>query len=130
MGAGNWITLSDLRVFVNQAAKPIPAENPDVGARSRQMRTPGRRALAQCPVRPVTVVVIDLLVKDQPQVPFAGDQHPVQALAAGAGDPAFGDRVRTQRPARSIGRASVHRRATSLSGLGWSGGWWLVALSA
>ena len=27
-------------------------------------------------------------------MPFAGDQHPVQALAAGAGDPAFRGRVR------------------------------------
>jgi hypothetical protein len=40
------------------------------------------------------VVVIDVLAEDQPQVPFAGYQHPVQALAAATGDPAFGDRVR------------------------------------
>ncbi len=30
--------------------------------------------------------VIDVLIKDQSQMPFADDQHPVQALAAGAGD--------------------------------------------
>jgi hypothetical protein len=28
-------------------------------------------------------------IKDQPQVPLAGDQHPVQALTPGAGDPAL-----------------------------------------
>ncbi len=44
------------------------------------------------------IVVIGILAEDQPQVPFAGDQHPVQALAAGAGDPPFGDRVRPRRP--------------------------------
>ena len=59
---------------------------------------PGGRALVQRPVRPVCVVVIDVLINDQSQVPFAGDQHPVEALAAGAGDPAFGDRVRPRRP--------------------------------
>jgi hypothetical protein len=34
-------------------------------------------------------------------VTFAGDQYPVQALTAGAGDPPFGDRVRTGCPHRS-----------------------------
>jgi len=39
--------------------------------------------------------VIDVLVKDQPQVALASYQHPVQALAADAGDPAFAGGVRT-----------------------------------
>jgi hypothetical protein len=37
--------------------------------------------------------MVGVFIKDQPQVPLAGDQHPVQ-LAADAGDPAFRDRVR------------------------------------
>jgi hypothetical protein len=45
--------------------------------------------------------VVGVLAEDQPQVPFAGDQHPVQALAAGAAHPAFRDRVRTRRPDRA-----------------------------
>ena len=61
-------------------------------------RPPGRRVLVQRPVRPMRIVVIDILTGDQPQVPFAGDQHLVQALAAGTGDPAFGYRVRPRRP--------------------------------
>jgi len=28
------------------------------------------------------VIVIDILAENEPQVPFTGDQHPVQALAA------------------------------------------------
>lgn len=70
------------------------------------MWTPGRRALLHGPVRAMDVVVIDVLAQDQPQVPFAGDQHPVQALAAGAGDPAFGNRVGRRRrlhPIQMIG---------------------------
>jgi hypothetical protein len=41
--------------------------------------------------------VIGVLAEDEPQMPFTSDQHPVQAFAAGAADPAFGDRVRTRR---------------------------------
>ena len=52
------------------------------------------RILLQRSVRPVAVVVIGVLAEDQPQVPFADDKHPVQALAASTADPAFGDRVR------------------------------------
>jgi hypothetical protein len=40
--------------------------------------------------------VIGVLAEDEPQVPFPSDQHPVQAFAAGAADPAFGDRVRAR----------------------------------
>jgi len=57
------------------------------------MRALRGRVLVQRPVRPVAVIVIGILAKDQAQMPFAGDQHPVQALAAGAADPAFRDRV-------------------------------------
>jgi hypothetical protein len=73
------------------------------------MRTPGRWTLPQCPVRPVRVVMIGVLAEKQPQVPFAGDQHPVQAIAACAGDPPFGDRVASHRqlhPIRMIGTAA------------------------
>jgi hypothetical protein len=57
------------------------------------MRAPGRRVLLQCPVRAMQVVVIGVLAGDQPQVPFAGDEHPVQALAAGTANPPLRDRV-------------------------------------
>ena len=53
------------------------------------METPGGRILLQRPVRPMSVVMIGVLTKDQPQVPFVGDQHLVQALSAGAAHPAL-----------------------------------------
>ena len=46
----------------------------------------------------MSVVMIGVLTKDQPQVPFVGDQHLVQALSAGAAHPALRDRVRPRRP--------------------------------
>jgi hypothetical protein len=52
-------------------------------------------------VRAMDVVVVGVLAQDQLQVPLAGDQHPVQALAPGAGDPALRDCVRPGRPDRS-----------------------------
>ena len=63
---------------------------------------PGGRVLLQRPVRPVDVVVAGVLAEDQPQVPSAGDQHPVQALAPGAGHPAFRDRIRAGRLERGL----------------------------
>ena len=57
----------------------------------------GGRVLVQRPVRPMGVVMVGVLAEDQLQVPFAGDQHPVQALAAGTGDPAFGYSIRARR---------------------------------
>jgi hypothetical protein len=89
VGAGNPVILCDLRIFADQPAEPVPAENPDAGVRSGRMRTPAGRTLFQRPVRPVRVSVIGIFAEDRPQVPFPGDQHPVQALAAGAGNPAF-----------------------------------------
>jgi hypothetical protein len=44
-----------------------------------------------------TLLMIGVLTKDQPQVPFVGDQHLVQALSAGAPHPALRDRVAPHR---------------------------------
>jgi hypothetical protein len=122
VGAENGVTSCDLRIFMDQATEPITAQNPDVGIRSRRNRMPGRRPLLQRPMRPMRVVMIDVLAEDQPQVPLVGDQRPVQALAAGAGDPPFGDRVRTRRPDRcpddphrGRGEHGVERRSELVS---------------
>ncbi len=85
-----------------QAAEPVAAQNPDVCVLRGRMEAPGRRTLMERSVRPVGVVVIDVLIKDQQQVPFPGDQHAVQALAAGAGYPPLGDRIGLGRPDRGL----------------------------
>lgn len=52
---------------MDQATEPVPAQNPDVCAQSRRMRTTGRWPLVQRPVRPVRVVMIGILAEDQPR---------------------------------------------------------------
>jgi hypothetical protein len=113
----NGVTSGDLGIFVDQAAEPAAAPNAHTSYFRRRMSRPCRRVLLQCPVRPMAAVTIDVLAQDQPQVPFASDQHPVQALAAGTGNPALRDRVRTRRPDRrpddphcGRGEHSVERR--------------------
>jgi hypothetical protein len=85
------------------AAEPVPAHNPDVAPRHEWMRAPGRRILME---RSVSVALIGVVAEDQPRVPFADDQRPVQALAADAGDP-----PRCPRPSRPTTQVSrVGRR--------------------
>jgi len=80
VGAEYCVTSCDLAVFADKAAEPIPPGNAHIRHGCGWIGRSGGWGLVQRPVRPVAVVVIDVLAKDQPQVPFAGDQHPVQAL--------------------------------------------------
>src|SRR5204862_3635437 len=113
VGAGNHVTLCDLRVFVDQAAEPVTAQNAHTGHFRRLMRTPGGWVLPQRPVRPVRVVVVGVLAEDQPRVAFTGYQHPVQALAAHAGDPSFSDRVRAGRTDRASDNSHADQPRTA-----------------
>jgi len=56
VGAENAVTLCDLRIFVDQAAEPVLAQDAYTGHFGRRMRASGRRLLLQCPVRPVRAV--------------------------------------------------------------------------
>lgn len=51
----NRVISCDLGIFVDQAADPHPAQNPDIGIHGRRMRAPSRRTLMQRPMRPVSV---------------------------------------------------------------------------
>jgi hypothetical protein len=100
------VTSCDLGVFVDQAAEPVPPQNPDTCAWGGRTLASGGWVLVQRPVRPMGVAMVDVLAEDQLQVPFAGDQHPVQALVAGTGDPAFGYGIAPHRqlhPIRTTG---------------------------
>jgi hypothetical protein len=50
--------------------------------------------LAEGPLRPVDVAVIDVFAVGVVEMPSAGDEDSVSALAPGTGDPPFADRVR------------------------------------
>ena len=102
MGAEYYVTSCDLGVFVDQAAEPVPPQNPDTCLYCGRILAPGGRILVQRPVWPMRIVVTGVLAEDQPQMTLAGDQHPVQALAAGTGDPAFGYSVTPHHQLRLI----------------------------
>jgi hypothetical protein len=65
VGAENCVTLCDLGVFADQPAEPISAHNAYTGHFGRWMRMSGGWLLLQCPVWPVDVVVVDVLVENQ-----------------------------------------------------------------
>jgi len=102
VGAGNGVTLCDLCVFADDAAETVSPQNTHAAHFYGWMETPGGRILLQRPVRTMSVVMIGVLAEDQPQVPFADDQHPVQALAAGAAHPALRDRVGARRQQHTV----------------------------
>ena len=102
VGAENSVTLCDLGIFVDQTPEPVPPQDPNIGAQSGRMLASGGRAPAERPVQAMNVVMIDVFAQDQPQVPLAGDQHPIQTLAPGAGNPPLRDRVRPRRPDRRL----------------------------
>jgi hypothetical protein len=97
-GCRNCVTSCDLHIFVDQAAETVAPQDADTRTFRRRIGSLGGRVLVQRPVRPVGVVVIGVLIEEEPQVPLAGDQYLVQAFAAGAADPPLRDRVRTGRP--------------------------------
>ena len=66
VGAENSVTSCDLRIFMDQPAEPVPAQNTHTGHPDGRLRATGGRMLLQRPVRPVSVVVTGVLAGDQP----------------------------------------------------------------
>jgi hypothetical protein len=52
VGAGTRVTSCDLRILADQAAKPLPAQDPDSGARSVRIRGAPKADPLAAPVRP------------------------------------------------------------------------------
>ena len=48
---------------MDQAAEPVPTQDPDIRAHSGRTLTPGGRALAERPVRAMNVIVLDVLTQ-------------------------------------------------------------------
>ena len=94
VGADNAVTLCDLRILVDQAAEPVASADADVVVGRGDAGPAVGWSLAECPVRPVGVVVIDVFAEDAVEMSPAGDEDAVGALAPRAGDPPLADRVR------------------------------------
>jgi len=97
VGAEIAVTPGDLRILVEEAAEPVASENADVVVGDRGVGPAVGWSLAEGPVRPVGVVVIDVFAEDVVEVSSAGDEDAVGALAPRAGDPPLADRVRPRR---------------------------------
>src|ERR1017187_4355570 len=74
VGAENAFTSCDLRVLVDQAAELVAWSDADVVAGGRDMGPAVGWLLAEGPVRPVGVVVVDVFAEDVVEVPLAGDE--------------------------------------------------------
>src|SRR5450631_633845 len=107
VGADIVVTSRDLRILVDQAAQPIASSDAYVVAGGCDVGSAGGWSLAGGAVRPVGVVVIGVFAEGVVEMPSAGDEDPVSALAPGTGDPPFADRVRGRR----LDRRGDDRRA-------------------
>lgn len=88
---------SDHPVLVDESPEAIgSSEVGEVGVAKKE-RGPtgrGRRALAEGPMRPVRVVMLDVLGEDGLEMPPAEDEHAIKALASESADDALADGVR------------------------------------
>jgi hypothetical protein len=64
VGAEYPVTARDLGIFVDQAAESVAPQDPGGRAHSGRMLTLIWRSLAQRPVRPVRIEVLDVLAQD------------------------------------------------------------------
>src|SRR5262245_52066051 len=87
------------RVLVDQPVHPCAADHWTADNRGVRRGRP-RRPQLQAAMGPESVVVLHVMGQDRLQVPSIYDQQPVQALAAGAGDPALAPSVRVWGPHR------------------------------
>jgi len=97
VGADKAVTSCDLRILVEEAAKPVASLNADVVVCGRDVGSAVGWFLVQGTVRPVAVVVIDVFAEGAVEMSPAGDEDAVGALAPRAGDPPLADRVRPRR---------------------------------
>src|ERR1017187_190484 len=85
VGADNVVTSRDLRILVDQAAQRIASSDAYVAAGGCDVGSAVGWSLAEGPVRPVGAVVIGVFAEGVVEMPSAGDEDPVCALAPGTG---------------------------------------------
>ena len=86
-------------VFVDQSAESVASLELvwRVGSGETEARPWYRWCQPESAMWPMGVVVVDVDAQDALELPAAGDQEPVEAVAADGADPAFGERVRFRR---------------------------------
>jgi hypothetical protein len=86
MGARYCVTVCDLGILLDQAAEPVPPQNPGTCAFGRRILLPAGRVLVQRPVRPMGAVMVGVLAEDKPQVPVAGEVRSIRGKGPADGD--------------------------------------------
>jgi hypothetical protein len=82
---------------MEEAAKPVASSDADVVVGGRGVGPAVGWLLAEGSMRPMGVVVIDVLAEGVVEMPAAGDKDAVSALTPRAGDPPLADRVGPRR---------------------------------
>ena len=81
-----------------QTAQPWHRYNSAIYTRLAHGFTTGRRSLRQREMRPVLVVVADVLIHQAFEMPFIENDHVIDQIAAAIADPTFGDTVLPRTP--------------------------------
>jgi hypothetical protein len=102
VGARNPVTLCNLGVFVQQAAKPVSSDHRNIVVHRSIGKAPRWFGLAQATVRAVSVEVLFVLGRDHSSAPGVEDQDPVEQFPTDTCKELFGDRVCSRRPHRSL----------------------------
>ena len=96
VGADNAFTSCDLRILADEAPEPIASSNADAVVSRRDVGPAVGRFLAEGPVRPVGVVVIDIFART-----WCRCRRPAMRMRSvhsrRAGDPALADRIGPRR---------------------------------
>jgi hypothetical protein len=111
VGAENPDTSCGLHVFVYETAESISPHRSECSTGRWSSGACGRLLMERA-VRAMSVVVLGVLLKDQRQVAWSGDQQVVEAFAAQGADEAFGDRVSRAVPGPGCGGWRCRRRRT------------------
>ena len=76
-----------------QSAKPRHRDNFAVGMRSLGCHTACRCLLAQSEMRPVGMVIADVIFHQALEMPFIQNNHMIEQIPTAVADPAFGDAI-------------------------------------
>jgi hypothetical protein len=90
----------DLGILMEQPTESIPPHDPCAGRWSRRCGGSQRWHLAERAVRPVLVIVHDIVRQHRLRMSPPHGQHPVQQLTTNGADPSFGECVHARCPHR------------------------------
>lgn len=107
-----------MRILVEETAEPVASSDADILVGDRGVGPAVGWSLAEGPVRPVGVVVIDVFAEDVVEMAPAGDGDAIGALTPDAGDPALTDGVRARCLDRRLDNSHASRGEDCVKAVG------------